>query len=67
MICLAGDIPVVLAWWEAETVLVLATEDRDVVLWVTEQIEFAEEPVIRDAMVHTWILAIIYYYLWSYN
>jgi hypothetical protein len=41
---LAGDIPVGLAWREAETVLVLAAEDTDVVLRATERIEFAEEP-----------------------
>jgi hypothetical protein len=40
---LTGDISVGLLWREAETVLVLAAEDRDVVLWAIEQIEFAEE------------------------
>ena len=29
--------------------------------------EFIVEEMIRDAMIHTWILAIIYYYLWPYN
>jgi hypothetical protein len=41
---LASDIPVGLAWREAETVLVLAAEDTDVVLRATERIECAEEP-----------------------
>ena len=43
MIRLAGDISVGLAWREAETMLVLAAEDRDVVRG-TERIKFAEEP-----------------------
>ena len=40
----AGDIPVGLAWRAAETMLVLAAEDIDVVLRETERTEFAEEP-----------------------
>ena len=43
---LAGDILVELAWREGETVLVLAAEDRDVVLRATERIELAEEPLM---------------------
>jgi len=41
---LAGDIPVGLVWRAAETVLVLAVEDTDVVLRARERTEFAEEP-----------------------
>ena len=43
---LAGDILVELAGREGETVLVLAAEDRDVVLRATERIELAEEPLM---------------------
>ena len=41
---LAGDIPVGFGFREAETVLVLAAEDTDVVLRAIERTESAEEP-----------------------